>query len=136
MKLTTPHAMLAGFTLVALAIASQPLTRSFVQDATAQEPSVRDAVAFVREEGWWSAIDYVLETWSSFPPEEQEEIVEGIEKAVVEFIQLLDAAVGPRKVEIVGVPKVSICDETGLYCAEIWEEKDQFGTANMGLKTH
>jgi len=136
MKLTTPHAMLAGFTLVALAIASQPLTRSFVQDATAQDASVRDMVAFVREEGWWSAIDLAVETWSSIPPEEQEEIVEGIEKGVVEFIQLLDTAVGPRKVEIVGVPKVSICSENGTYCAEIRETTDIIGSPIRGLKTY
>ena len=36
MKLTTPYAVLAGFALVALAIASQPLTGSLVPDAWAQ----------------------------------------------------------------------------------------------------
>ncbi len=35
MKLTTPYAVLAGFALVALAIASQPLTGSLVPDAWA-----------------------------------------------------------------------------------------------------
>ena len=36
MKLTTPYAVLAGFALVAAAIASQPLTGSLVPDAWAQ----------------------------------------------------------------------------------------------------
>ena len=36
MKLKTPYAVLAGFVLVALAIASQPLTGSLVPDAWAQ----------------------------------------------------------------------------------------------------
>ena len=36
MKLTTPYAVLAGFALVALAIASQPLTGSMIPDAWAQ----------------------------------------------------------------------------------------------------
>lgn len=36
MKLTTPYAVLAGFALVALAIASQPLTGSLVPEAWAQ----------------------------------------------------------------------------------------------------
>ena len=36
MKLTTPYAVLVGFALVALAIASQPLTGSFVPEAWAQ----------------------------------------------------------------------------------------------------
>ena len=36
MKLTTPYAVLTGFALVALAIASQPLTGSLVPDARAQ----------------------------------------------------------------------------------------------------
>jgi len=36
MKLTTPYAVLAGFALVALAIASQPFTGSLVPDAWAQ----------------------------------------------------------------------------------------------------
>ena len=93
-------------------------------------------VAFVREEGWWSAIDLAVETWSSIPPEEQEEIVEGIEKGVVEFIQLLDTAVGPRKVEIVVLPKVRICGEIGIYCAEIRETTDKFGAPVRGLKTY
>ena len=33
MKLTTPYAVLAGFALVALAIASQPLTGSLIPEA-------------------------------------------------------------------------------------------------------
>lgn len=36
MKLTTPYAVLAGFALVAVAIALQPLTGSLVPDAWAQ----------------------------------------------------------------------------------------------------
>ena len=36
MKLTTPYAVLAGFALVALAIASQPLTGSLIPEAWAQ----------------------------------------------------------------------------------------------------
>ena len=37
MKLTTPYAVLAGFALVALAIASQRLTGSLVPEAWAQQ---------------------------------------------------------------------------------------------------
>ena len=36
MKLTTPYAVLAGFALVALAIAPQPLTGSFAPEAWAK----------------------------------------------------------------------------------------------------
>ena len=44
MKLTTPCAVLAGFTLVALAIASQPLTSSLVPEAWAQGALVQRVV--------------------------------------------------------------------------------------------
>ena len=44
MKLTTPYAVLAGFALVALAIASQPLTGSFVPEAWAQGAPVQRVV--------------------------------------------------------------------------------------------
>ena len=44
MKLTTPYAVLAGFALVALAIASQPLTGSLVPEAWAQGALVQRVV--------------------------------------------------------------------------------------------
>ena len=50
MKLTTPYAVLAGFALVALAIASQPLTGSLVPDAWAQSGLVQK-VAICSEDG-------------------------------------------------------------------------------------
>lgn len=50
MRLTTPYAVLAGFALVALAVASLPLTNKLVPEAQAQSSPVK--VTICDESGW------------------------------------------------------------------------------------